>query len=409
MKKMKIKQLIICLFLLFLYVQVAAQDSLKIYLQKGGKGLLDKDFDKAERNFLSALRFSPASFIALKNLGVVYSATGDQKKAKEYFENANKVNSVDAELNNNLGVIYSNENNILKAIAHFEKAVGYDSTKALYLTSLAQEYSKVRQIGRAIPLLYKARKLDAVNPLISYILGNCYAESNSYDSAKFYYLDSKSKGGNSWELNYFLGRVREKLGENELAIENYEEDASAMGRVATNQAAINMAKAHPLLGVGAGNFNNVFFNYTPDELRQFVEPGKSIHNVFLQIVSETGLIGLLLFSLILFKSFIDVMTLRRRCFRENSLNSLGYKACGLGAASFGYLVALQFLPGAYYSYIYIFIPLIAASKPMQYEKASVTSEVKEQAEKQRKSFLDGISDSIAKWQTNRNIRRFEEK
>lgn len=223
MKKMKIKQLIFCLSLLFLYVQVSAQDSLKIYLQKGGKGLLDKDFEKAENNFLSALRFSPASFVALKNLGVVYSATGDQKKAKEYFENANKVNSMDAELNNNLGVIYSNENNILKAIAHFEKAVGYDSTKALYFTSLAQEYSKVSQIGLAIPLLYKARKLDAVNPLISYILGNCFAESNSYDSAKYYYLDSKSKGGNSWELNYFLGRVRVKLGESELAIKNYEE------------------------------------------------------------------------------------------------------------------------------------------------------------------------------------------
>ena len=159
-------------------------------------------------------------------------------------------------------------------------------------------------------------------------------------------------------------------------ITKYTEDESSMGRVATNQAAINMIKAHPVFGVGAGNFNYVFLSYTPGNLQKWVRPGKSIHNVFLQITSETGLVGLLLFSLFLTKSFIDVIRIAKGRLRHESSEPLTYMAIALGVALFGYLVNLQFTPGAYYSSIYIFTPLIAAAKGIyqQCEKESVEPE-----------------------------------
>jgi len=145
-------------------------------------------------------------------------------------------------------------------------------------------------------------------------------------------------------------------------ITHYEQDASAMGRLATNYAAINMLKSHPLLGVGAGNYNDVFLDYTPEDLKQWVAPGKSIHNFFLQVASETGLIGLLIFSLLIMKSFFGVIKLRRLCLQRSELESLGHIVTALGIALFGYFVGGQFFPGAYYSYLYIFLPLIISAQ-----------------------------------------------
>jgi len=146
------------------------------------------------------------------------------------------------------------------------------------------------------------------------------------------------------------------------SIKHYEQDVSAMGRLATNYAAINMLKKHPLLGVGAGNYNDVFLDYTPENLKQWVAPGKSIHNIILQVASETGFIGLFIFNLLIMKSFIDVIKLKKTCLQHKQLESLRHIATALGTALLGFFVAKQFGPGAYYSYIYIFLPLIVATK-----------------------------------------------
>jgi len=140
-----------------------------------------------------------------------------------------------------------------------------------------------------------------------------------------------------------------------------EQDVSTMGRIATNYAALNMIKAHPLFGVGAGNFNNTFISYTPENLKQYVREGKSIHNFFLQVASETGLIGLLIFSLLIIKPFFEVIKLRKLFLKHEKMKSLAYIATSLGLALFGYCISGQFFPGAYYSYLYIFLPLIVCT------------------------------------------------
>jgi len=186
-------------------------------------------------------------------------------------------------------------------------------------------------------------------------------------------------------------------------IVNYESDTSAMGRIATNKAAINMMKSHPLLGIGAGNFNYFFLDYTPDELKQWVRPGKSIHNIFLQTGSETGLIGLTIFTLIIVSSLIDVIRLRKRCLKDDSLKPLGYKISALGVALLGLMVELQFIPGAYYSYIYILIPLIAAAKPILHNMKSLSPKVEEV--RRGETALGGLSEVIVGYIVRRQIKQ----
>jgi probable O-glycosylation ligase (exosortase A-associated) len=165
-------------------------------------------------------------------------------------------------------------------------------------------------------------------------------------------------------------------------IQNYEEDASSMGRVATYKAAINMIKTHPLLGVGAGNFNDVFLDYVPYDMLKWVAPGKSIHNVILQVASENGILGLSVFMAFIVKSLLDIIRLKLMFSKQDLPDQVGYRLNALFVGFLGYFIALQFVPGAYYSYIYIFIPLIVATK-----------QVYQEYEKEKRQFVDNIPQS----------------
>lgn len=71
------------------------------------------------------------------------------------------------------------------------------------------------------------------------------------------------------------------------------------------QTAVNMFRAHPIIGIGPGNYGFLYNSYRPKNtpIKDFIERA---HNAYLQLLGETGLVGLLLFtaflSLILFES-----------------------------------------------------------------------------------------------------------
>lgn len=63
-------------------------------------------------------------------------------------------------------------------------------------------------------------------------------------------------------------------------------------RIAHWQAAVNMAEAHPLTGVGLGNYEIVYDNY---RLLNWEEPLGHAHNYYLNILAEAGIIGFLIY------------------------------------------------------------------------------------------------------------------
>lgn len=157
-----------------------------------------------------------------------------------------------------------------------------------------------------------------------------------------------------------MPRLSEKYINRMSTIETYQEDASAMGRVATNYAAINMIKENPILGVGAGNYNDRFYEHVPPEYLKWVEPGKSVHNIVMQVTSENGIIGLAVFlSLILlgFKnSFAKI--------KNNTLGSEEYYEIlrMLRISLFVSFLTAQFGQGAYHGNLYTILPFLAAIK-----------------------------------------------
>ncbi len=215
------KLLIIFTSILLLAASINAADSLQIYLQKGGKGLTDKDYQKAIDNYKNALKLRPDHFSAMRNLGVAHSAVGNQELAKDLFLKAFKINSVDADLNNNLGAIYSNENNPNQAIQFFKKAVGLEPYNPVYLSNLGREYAKGGQIDMAIEILHKADSIMPNNAITLFSLGSSFAGLKKLDSAEFYFEKSVAAKGKDSELFYFLGRIKQDLGKKDEAISNY--------------------------------------------------------------------------------------------------------------------------------------------------------------------------------------------
>lgn len=82
------------------------------------------------------------------------------------------------------------------------------------------------------------------------------------------------------------------------------ENWAVIERVAHWQAALDMISAHPLLGVGAGNYSAVY--------EQYMVPGWTLslghaHNFYLNMAAETGIPGLLVYLTVLVVAAIHVV------------------------------------------------------------------------------------------------------
>jgi len=199
------------------------QDSLQIYLDKGAELLAERNYQGGMDAYQNALRLDPNNYIAIKNIGRSFAQLDDTKQAQAFLERAYKIDPLDPQVCNNLGAVFAANANSGEAIRYFEQAVAIDSTNEMYITNLGQEYSRLGRIGKALPLMRQAWALNQKNSMIPYTLGNCFAATQTYDSAEYYYLRSASLGGRPAELYYRLGTVQNRLGKTLKASEAFVE------------------------------------------------------------------------------------------------------------------------------------------------------------------------------------------
>ncbi len=65
------------------------------------------------------------------------------------------------------------------------------------------------------------------------------------------------------------------------------------------KSTINIIKDHPFLGIGPGNFSIVYPKYRSPDAREKNHPFS--HNIFSNMAAELGLVGLIIFSIIIFQ------------------------------------------------------------------------------------------------------------
>src|SRR5262249_23701398 len=93
------------------------------------------------------------------------------------------------------------------------------------------------------------------------------------------------------------------------SVQKYEEDRSAQSRLESWTAAWEIAKEHPVFGVGIRNWQLISFQYGADE------QGRVIHSQYLQLLADGGFPALALYVGLLFSTWMSVRRTRREALR----------------------------------------------------------------------------------------------
>ena len=148
--------------------------------------------------------------------------------------------------------------------------------------------------------------------------------------------------------------------EQKLRFEQAGTDATSEQRLLYWKHGWQMMKDHPVLGVGYFNFIPYYNLHHSDDLVLAVtqQGGAQLpHNIFIQVGTDAGFIGLGLFLLLILGAFLTM----RRLGREAGARGDPFvynMAKGMNLALLGYVVAGQFVTVAYYPYLWIHLAFV---------------------------------------------------
>jgi O-antigen ligase len=129
-------------------------------------------------------------------------------------------------------------------------------------------------------------------------------------------------------------------------------EVSFRGRLSENIAGVQMFTDHPVLGVGLGNFN---YHYQTYSRRLGLDPrreARSAHNLYLEIASEMGLLGLAWFAILQWVTFRGLQRARAD-FKSARMPSYEGMVVAFGIAIIGFLVTSLFRHMAYPRYVWL--------------------------------------------------------
>jgi probable O-glycosylation ligase (exosortase A-associated) len=137
------------------------------------------------------------------------------------------------------------------------------------------------------------------------------------------------------------------------SIDDYQQDASAMGRINSWSFAINVANRIPLGGGFATFTPQIFQLYAPDPTIFFVA-----HSIYFQVLGEHGYIGLFLYLLMFFFAWRTGTRIARKCGTNPEYAWAATTARMCQVSIIGYMTAGAFLAMAYYDLPYYVLAIL---------------------------------------------------
>jgi putative inorganic carbon (HCO3(-)) transporter len=128
--------------------------------------------------------------------------------------------------------------------------------------------------------------------------------------------------------------------------------------------ALDVFRAHPLVGVGAGNFPLVepsyaFLNRNLPRFDLIVVTPKVVHNTYLNVLVEVGVVGFILFAFVVVGAFAAALRAVRALARAGDLE-VEILARGIIVGTIGMLAAFTFFSAQYQKQLPLLIALLAA-------------------------------------------------
>ncbi|MCL5935058.1 MAG: O-antigen ligase family protein [Firmicutes bacterium] len=134
---------------------------------------------------------------------------------------------------------------------------------------------------------------------------------------------------------------------------------SFVDRVWFREAAWNMFKDNPVIGVGTGNYG-IFYNKYRSEGTPELAHNVKTHNDYLNILSETGIIGFAVFAAIIFTLLIKAFKNYFETGPENKTIIIGIVACLIGLGIHGYSFGIL-----KHNYTWVLAGFLAATESRQ--------------------------------------------
>ena len=132
------------------------------------------------------------------------------------------------------------------------------------------------------------------------------------------------------------------------------DNSAVVSRQAAWSGGLNMIKAHPLVGVGLGNFKPLVMDYE--------DAGTKVqsvaHNTYIEIGAELGLPALLIFLALLLSVYRTLEKVRRRAVRSGS-QLFEDAAAGIQSGIVGYCVGAFFVSVEYEKFLWLLIGVSA--------------------------------------------------
>ncbi len=131
-------------------------------------------------------------------------------------------------------------------------------------------------------------------------------------------------------------------------------ESSFQGRTSEALVALQMFRDYPVLGVGRGNYPKYYQTYSrrlgiDDRLGE-----RDAHSLYLEVISETGVIGLTLFTLLIVVVFQELNRATKTVKRIGRNDLVGWVA-GIRYGFLGYLLGSIFLHGVTIRYMWLII------------------------------------------------------
>ncbi|MDQ4078558.1 MAG: O-antigen ligase family protein [Chloroflexota bacterium] len=138
-----------------------------------------------------------------------------------------------------------------------------------------------------------------------------------------------------------------------------EAGGSVRGRATVNLAAFHIFLDHPILGVGPGQTNRYTAEYGNEVGYRRLETTRRAHNMYLEELADSGLLGFTMFISIVGLTMYQLMQLHRRF--AASRPDVAYTAAGLLFALIAYLITGMFLHLSYVRYYWLLLALAGAA------------------------------------------------
>ena len=141
------------------------------------------------------------------------------------------------------------------------------------------------------------------------------------------------------------------------------QDLSLRGRMSEAIVAVQMFADHPVLGVGVGNYPYLYQQYARSVGLEFRSEVRQAHDLYLEIASETGLLGLFSFLFLIF-GMIDSMWKAHKLLSKRGLTDASNMIAAHTFALLGFLISALFIHAVYFRNFWVIAGIALASPRM---------------------------------------------